>query len=376
MVASAATVPEHAPAIPVAAILPPTKTAATVKDGTSSVINVNEVMQKSLAEALANTFNAKPADAGSAKPKSHDARTVAAIPDESFAPPVKAKKTKPAVKKPVVESVDTEAAPVVTPVTAAVSAPAAAVPESPAAVPLAAAPAVAVAPAAVEPAKPAVAVKRKYVDRKLDPNEGASSEERAKIDRLMEEARATTPAAKNPAPATPPAAVPGPGVGVTADPGMRTVLTPSRTEVPRAVAPVQLASADPGPLRTAAGAIADTDPRDTLKAWADAWSSRDVARYFRLYAKDFVAYDAQNKAEFIARRSSVMSLANSIELKVEPVSVSIRGNHATIRFWQNYTSPRFSSRVMKALELTNEGDGWKIRRERLVNFVPANAANA
>jgi hypothetical protein len=381
VVASAQAVPERASgaaATPAVAIPTTTKAAVPIKDGAASAIHGNELMQKSIADALASAFNAKPADGGSVKPKSSDARTVAAIPDESFTPPpAKAKKPKAVVKKPIVETTGEAApaaAPVAATVAAVVSAPAVA-PEPPVAAP----PVVATAPVAVEPAKPANAVKRKYVDRKLDPNEGASPEERAKIDRLMEEARATTPAAKNHAPTAPtttPAAVPAPGVGATADPGMRTVLTPSRTETPRTIAPVQLASVDPGPLWTIADTTSDMDPRDTLNAWVDAWSSRDATRYFGLYAKNFVAYDAQNNAEFIARRSAAMSLAKSIELKVEPVSVSIRGDHATIKFWQDYKSPRFASRVMKALELTKETSGWKIRRERLVNVVPTAPAKA
>lgn len=337
-------------AIPAA---PPAPTAAAdapaPRSGDASkIVNMNEVMQKGLADALNATFGGgrKSAAANEAK----NAEAVAIAPASVADKPHK-KRPKPAAK-PAESATDTES---VTP--AAVESAAGNV-EPP------------VAQSIIEPVKPVAPVKRRYVDPKNDPNADATPEERAKIQRMMEEARDASTGKAPPAPAA------KPGTGAIADPGMTPSVTVTRIQAPERATAMHVALADPkGGLPAPAPVPASSDigdavpdPRELLSAWANAWSNRDTDRYFALYAKDFVPYHLPSRADFVARRGSAISTARSIEIKVEPVAVIVRGERATIRFWQVYQSPRFKSRIQKALELVRDGDGWKIHRERLVHY--------
>ena len=76
-------------------------------------------------------------------------------------------------------------------------------------------------------------------------------------------------------------------------------------------------------------------------------------------------------SDFEQQRRSVMLRPGDIKVGVEVVKVDEKGDKATVRFWQNYESKSFKSRVMKSLELVKVDGDWKIRRERLIP-VPQN----
>lgn len=116
-----------------------------------------------------------------------------------------------------------------------------------------------------------------------------------------------------------------------------------------------------------------SSPEAFLLGWADLWSAKNADAFFGLYAKDFwpTYGDAKSFGDFEHLRRSVMTRAPAIKVGIEVVKVEAKDDKATVRFWQNYQSKTFKSRVMKSLELVKVDGDWKIRRERLIP-VPQN----
>lgn len=312
MAPTATTTPIQTPA---PALLPPSP-AAKEASNNPRMADTNALMKKQLVEALATAFPGTTVVAKS-KVKEVEPRQVAAIPDETFAAPATTKQiakiTTPATlsKAPTVAPAVTE--PIVT----------------------------------ATPAAPSI----RYVDPHIDTNATVTSAERARIDRLMSEARPTGVTTLPPVTVTP-------ATGSTAEPRME-IRETATTQVLATAA----TSSSITPQTTAA------DPADLLSAWAEAWSSRNIEKYFAFYDQSFIAYETPRTAEFMAGRRRIMESQRNIEVKVDPIAVDIRGDYATIRFWQDYRGPRFKSRVMKTLHLVraDAGGDWKIRRERLVH---------
>ncbi|MDP9894460.1 ketosteroid isomerase-like protein [Variovorax boronicumulans] len=144
-----------------------------------------------------------------------------------------------------------------------------------------------------------------------------------------------TPAAKPPAPAASAAA----GAAATPAPAAP------------AAAPAQAPSAGIAEIETA------------VRAWADAWSARDVDRYLAAYAPDFTPARKQDKKQWEAERRTRISNKSKISVTVDDLVISVNGQTASARFKQVYTADKLKSTDRKTLELQRVGDKWLIRKE-------------
>jgi ketosteroid isomerase-like protein len=143
-----------------------------------------------------------------------------------------------------------------------------------------------------------------------------------------------TPAAKPPAPAASAAAA---------------AATPAPAAP--AAAPAQAPSAGIAEIETA------------VRAWADAWSARDVERYFAAYAPDFTPARKQDKKQWEAERRTRISNKSKISVTVDDLVISVNGQTASARFKQVYSADKLKSTDRKTLELQRVGDKWLIRKE-------------
>jgi len=146
---------------------------------------------------------------------------------------------------------------------------------------------------------------------------------------------ATTPAAKPPAPAASAAAA--------------AAATPAPAAP--AAAPAQAPSAGIAEVETA------------VRAWADAWSARDVDRYLAAYAPDFTPAKKQDKKHWEAERRTRISNKSKISVTVDDLVISVSGQTASARFKQVYSADKLKSTDRKTLELQRVGDKWLIRKE-------------
>jgi len=97
--------------------------------------------------------------------------------------------------------------------------------------------------------------------------------------------------------------------------------------------------------------------------WVDAWSSKDIDRYRRCYAKDFHARGMDLDA-WISYKNRLNRRYSSIEVAVEDLRIRQRSDRATATFLQRYRSSGYRSVGMKTLYLKRIGGTWKIHREK------------
>lgn len=166
--------------------------------------------------------------------------------------------------------------------------------------------------------------------------------------------------------ATPPAATAKPAVVAPAP-------------APVAVAPVAAAPAKPAPAATlvappvaAAPApvakvpdmtAANREVEAMVKAWAAAWSSKDVKSYLGAYGKEFTPPGSQTRGAWEADRRNKITSKSKIDVKIDNLSVAVSGEKATARFRQDYRAGALAVSSRKTLELVKKGDRWHIVKE-------------
>lgn len=113
--------------------------------------------------------------------------------------------------------------------------------------------------------------------------------------------------------------------------------------------------------RPAVNAVAEVE--SAVKAWAAAWSRRDMAAYYAAYAGEYAGQAGSRKAWEQERKDRIAS-RKSIQVGVSNLRVSVNGERATARFRQSYESDSLSVTSTKTLEFSRAGNGkWVIRQE-------------
>lgn len=160
----------------------------------------------------------------------------------------------------------------------------------------------------------------------------------------------TTVASAQKPPVTPPAPTAAPKPTASAP-------TPAAT---KPVAPPP-APEKPAPEKPAANPVADVEA--AVKAWAAAWSKRDMSGYFAAYASDFSGQSGSRKAWEQERKDRIANRKN-IKVSVSALKVTVNGDKATARFRQSYESDSLSVTSNKSLQLSKGSNGkWVIRQE-------------
>lgn len=153
-----------------------------------------------------------------------------------------------------------------------------------------------------------------------------------------------------------PAAPPGKGALAMAD---------STTPVAR---PVQDKAARQKPVAepaASAGTAEQAAVLDAVKAWADAWSARDVNAYLAAYSSDFVTPRGMSHQKWVAERTERITGKQRISVKVEAPRVTLNGDQATVQFRQQFSSDKLRSTDQKTLTLIRRDGAWRIREERV-----------
>ena len=130
------------------------------------------------------------------------------------------------------------------------------------------------------------------------------------------------------------------------------------------------------PAKTVVASGAESSAEQFVATWARLWSDKATDAYFSLYAPDFwpTYGSVRDVAAWRNQRRSVMERQGEIKVTVDVVKVTENEGKAAVRFWQNYESPSFRSRVLKVVDLAKADGEWRIRRERLIPVEPATAS--
>ena len=101
-----------------------------------------------------------------------------------------------------------------------------------------------------------------------------------------------------------------------------------------------------------------------VRAWAEAWSSQDVATYLSFYAEGFEPPGGMSRYEWAAHRTNRLRAPRFIQVRVGAFELEwATPERAIAHFEQSYRSDTFQDRVNKTLVIILAGGEWKILAE-------------
>jgi ketosteroid isomerase-like protein len=144
------------------------------------------------------------------------------------------------------------------------------------------------------------------------------------------------------------------------------VAQPVATSRPAPSAPVNASGAAPkgaGTASPAASGNAVGEVEGAVRAWAAAWSRRDVPAYVAAYTPDFSGPARSHKAWEDDRKARIAPRKH-ISVEISELRVSVNGDKAEAHFKQIYKSDTLDNTVHKTLTLVRAPGGkWLIRQE-------------
>lgn len=105
-------------------------------------------------------------------------------------------------------------------------------------------------------------------------------------------------------------------------------------------------------------------------SWIDAWASRDMDRYIKHYASDFVN-QGKDRAQYESYKRAVFGSYKNMIVKMADMRVVTHPKYAVAMMNQQFSGDnRFKSDGRKVLYLRKDTDGsWKIVREQFDDFM-------
>lgn len=171
-----------------------------------------------------------------------------------------------------------------------------------------------------------------------------------------------TPApAPTPAPPPAPAAAPKPAPAPVAAPAPAPAAAPKPAPAPAPTEAKAGKASDKADKAEAEDSARERDVAAAVRAWAEAWSRKDMDGYIGAYAKDFNGGKSR-KAWEQERRDRIMGKRN-ISVKVSGIKVTVNGNKATAQFRQDYHADSLNVSSGKRLDLVRHGSNWVIVKE-------------
>lgn len=102
----------------------------------------------------------------------------------------------------------------------------------------------------------------------------------------------------------------------------------------------------------------------TLRAWAEAWSARDVDAYLSFYSNEFQTPAGKDFAAWSEERRVRITRPEYIKVSIDRLKIDIKENLAQVSFSQRYDSNTYKDSSHKNMTLAQEGATWKIIQER------------
>lgn len=183
------------------------------------------------------------------------------------------------------------------------------------------------------------------------------------------------PGAKGQRPTALPAAVvppaPPPAPSAVAKPALPT----PATAAPVIPAPASTKPLQPTPAPTAAAPVPSPaatgnqakEAEAAVRAWANAWATKDVKAYLASYGKEFNPPGSMSRSQWESERKQRIGSKSNISIKLENLSVSVNDSKATVKFRQDYKASGLAVSSRKTLDLVKNGERWQIVRESTGN---------
>lgn len=100
-----------------------------------------------------------------------------------------------------------------------------------------------------------------------------------------------------------------------------------------------------------------------VTAWANAWSTQNMETYLAAYAPSFIPPGAQSRGDWMADRKASIAQRSRIVIDVKDMLIDVRGDRATARFQQAFSSNSLNTSSRKTLDFVRSGGRWLIVRE-------------
>lgn len=100
-----------------------------------------------------------------------------------------------------------------------------------------------------------------------------------------------------------------------------------------------------------------------VRAWAKAWSSKNMSSYLGAYSTSFTPPAGQSRSEWEADRKARIVPRARIGVDISNINITVNGNRATARFRQAYSSDTLNVTSRKTLDMIKTGNRWLIVRE-------------
>ena len=109
------------------------------------------------------------------------------------------------------------------------------------------------------------------------------------------------------------------------------------------------------------------DVRQSVMAWAKAWSQKDMTQYLASYDGSFVPPDGVGRKAWEQERRDRIVSKSRIVVSISNLQISVQGNVATAVFVQNYQADQLKVSSKKTLKLAKRNSKWQITRESVGN---------
>ncbi|MEJ6007780.1 tetratricopeptide repeat protein [Paucibacter sp. AS339] len=161
---------------------------------------------------------------------------------------------------------------------------------------------------------------------------------------------------------TPAAAPPAPAAAALAAASASKPATPTKAEP----AKVEAVKPEPAKVEASKPEAVDKDKQaveKALRAWAQAWSKRDMSAYYDAYAPDFKGKASSRKAWEQERQARITS-KKKISVGLSDLQIKISGDKAMVRVRQDYSSDALNVKSSKNIEMVKSKSGdWQITQE-------------
>ena len=117
------------------------------------------------------------------------------------------------------------------------------------------------------------------------------------------------------------------------------------------------------PALTAPAGGAEKEVAAALRAWAEAWSEKDVDTYLGSYGTNFDTPGSQTRTAWESDRRARIVGKSRINVKLSNLSVAVQGGKAVAKFKQDYSANSLNVSSRKTLDLVKVGERWVIVKE-------------
>ena len=159
-----------------------------------------------------------------------------------------------------------------------------------------------------------------------------------------------------PAAITPPPAVATPPVPVP-------VAKPAAAVTPPPAAAPTTPPAPSAPAPAASSPAAEKEVEAAVRAWASAWSGKDMNAYLASYGPSFEPPGRLARKAWEEERRAKITGKSRISVKLSGLSVAVKGSKASAKFKQDYSADSLNISSRKTLEMAKMGDRWVIVKE-------------